>query len=48
MKITEFHTHPLHLPYRNPLKTATNYFDTAIGLLVEAITDTGLRGYGYA
>ena len=48
MKVTEFRTHPLRLPYRNPMKTATNYFDTTAGLLVEAITDKGDRGYGYA
>lgn len=48
MKITQIKTHPLRLPYRNPMKTATNYFDVATGILVEMITDEEHRGYGYA
>ncbi len=48
MKITQIRTHPLRLPYRNPMKTATNYFDVATGILVEMTTDEEHRGYGYA
>jgi L-alanine-DL-glutamate epimerase-like enolase superfamily enzyme len=48
MKIAEIRTHPLRLPYRDPMKTASNYFDMATGLLIEIATDEGLRGYGYA
>ncbi|MBI4529080.1 MAG: mandelate racemase/muconate lactonizing enzyme family protein [Deltaproteobacteria bacterium] len=48
MKITDVRTRPLKLPYKNPLKTAANYFDVATGVLVEIATDEGTRGYGYA
>jgi len=48
VKILSIRTQPLSLPYRNPMKTATNYFAVAQGLLVEIATDAGLTGYGYA
>ena len=48
MKVTQIHTHPLRLPYVILMKTATNYFSVATGLLVEVMTDEGDRGYGYA
>ncbi len=48
MKIAQIRTRPVHLPYLEPLKTASNYFDVAEGLLIEIATDGGERGYGYA
>jgi L-alanine-DL-glutamate epimerase-like enolase superfamily enzyme len=36
------------LPYGKPLVTATNRFVTAHGLLVKAVSEDGLQGYGYA
>ena len=48
MKIATIRTAPLRLPYRDPMKTASNYFAEATGLLVEIATDGGLKGYGYA
>ena len=38
----------MRLPYRDPMKTASNYFAVATGLLVEITSDDGLCGYGYA
>lgn len=48
MKVAQIRTHPVRLPYRTPLKTASNYFEVATGLLVEITTDEGEKGYGYA
>lgn len=48
MKVSQIRTSPVRLPYRKPLKTASNYFEVATGLLVEISTDDGERGYGYA
>jgi L-alanine-DL-glutamate epimerase-like enolase superfamily enzyme len=48
MKIAQLKTRVLELPYRKPLITATNRFSKAQGLLVEAVSDDGLSGFGYA
>ena len=48
VNISHVHAAPLRLPYRDPMKTATNYFAEATGLLIEIRTDEGLKGYGYA
>lgn len=47
-EIANIYTRPLRLPYRSPLKTASNYFAEATGLLVRIETSEGEAGYGYA
>lgn len=47
-KIATFKARVLELPYRKPLITATNRFSRAEGLLVEAISEEGQAGFGYA
>jgi L-alanine-DL-glutamate epimerase-like enolase superfamily enzyme len=47
-KIAKLKTRLIELPYRKPLITATNRFSKAQGLLVEAVSDDGLSGFGYA
>jgi L-Ala-D/L-Glu epimerase len=48
MKIAAIKARVLELPYRKPLITATNRFDKARGVLVEAVSEDGLAGFGYA
>jgi L-alanine-DL-glutamate epimerase-like enolase superfamily enzyme len=48
VKITEIRTTKLEMPYTKPLITATNHFTVARGLLVKAVTDQGVEGYGYS
>jgi len=48
MKIAQIETRTLEMPYTKPLVTATNNFTVARGLLVKAITDAGVEGYGYS
>lgn len=48
MKIAHIETRILEMPYTKPLVTATNYFTVARGLLVKAVTDAGVEGYGYS
>jgi len=48
MKIEGIETSTLEMPYKTPLVTATNKFVVARGVLVKAITDGGVEGYGYA
>jgi L-alanine-DL-glutamate epimerase-like enolase superfamily enzyme len=48
MKIDKVETTVLEMPYTKPLVTATNNFTVARGLLVKAITDRGVEGYGYS
>ena len=48
MKIERIETSPLKLPLKKALVTATNNFVAARGLLVKAVTDDGVEGYGYA
>ncbi len=48
MKIAQIETRTLEMPYTKPLITATNNFTVARGLLVKAVTDAGVEGYGYS
>lgn len=48
MKIEHIETRVLEMRYTKPLVTATNNFTVARGLLVKAVTDEGVEGYGYA
>jgi L-alanine-DL-glutamate epimerase-like enolase superfamily enzyme len=48
MKIAQIETTKLEMPYKKPLVTATNNFTVARGLLVKAVTDAGVEGYGYS
>src|SRR5215467_1494109 len=48
MKISYIETSVLEMPYTKPLVTATNNFTVARGVLVKALTDGGIEGYGYA
>lgn len=48
MKIHRIETTKLEMPYKQPLVTATNNFIVARGLLVKAVTDEGVEGYGYS
>jgi L-alanine-DL-glutamate epimerase-like enolase superfamily enzyme len=48
LKITQIETLTLEMPYKKPLVTATNNFTVARGLLVKAVTDEGVEGYGYS
>lgn len=48
MKVASLSARLLELPYKRPLITASNRFDKARGLLVEAISDKGVVGFGYA
>ena len=48
MKVEDIRNYPIKLPYIIPLKTSTNYFDVTTGLLVEILTNEGLKGYGYS
>lgn len=48
MKIEKIETTKLEMPYKKPLVTATNNFTVARGLLVKAVTDEGVEGYGYS
>jgi L-alanine-DL-glutamate epimerase-like enolase superfamily enzyme len=48
MKIERLETSLLELPYKVPLITATNNFTLARGLLVKAVADSGIEGYGYS
>jgi L-alanine-DL-glutamate epimerase-like enolase superfamily enzyme len=48
MKVEHLETRLLELPYKVPLITATNHFTVARGLLVKAISDRGIEGYGYS
>src|SRR5919106_6378542 len=36
------------MPYKKPLVTATNHFSVARGLLVKAVTNEGVEGFGYS
>jgi L-alanine-DL-glutamate epimerase-like enolase superfamily enzyme len=48
VKITQIETTKLEMTYKKPLVTATNHFTVARGLLVKAVTDEGVEGYGYS
>jgi L-alanine-DL-glutamate epimerase-like enolase superfamily enzyme len=48
VRIKQIETTPLEMPYKKPLVTATNHFSVARGLLVKAVTDQGVEGYGYS
>ena len=48
MKIAQIETRTLEMPYTKPLVTATNHFTVARSLLVKAVTDAGVEGYGYS
>ena len=48
MKINQIETTVLEMPYTKPLVTATNNFTVARGVLVKAVADAGIEGYGYA
>ncbi|HEX2228407.1 MAG TPA: hypothetical protein VHM64_14815, partial [Candidatus Binatia bacterium] len=48
MKIKQIETTKLEMPYKRPLITATNHFSVARGLLVKAVIDGGIQGYGYS
>ena len=48
MKIAQIETRTLEMPYIKPLITATNNFTVAGALLVKAVTDAGVTGYGYS
>jgi len=48
MKIEQIETSVLEMPYTKPLVTATNNFTVARGVLVKAVIDSGVEGYGYA
>jgi L-alanine-DL-glutamate epimerase-like enolase superfamily enzyme len=48
VKIAAIETTKLEMPYTKPLVTATNHFTVARGLLVKAVTDEGVEGYGYS
>jgi L-alanine-DL-glutamate epimerase-like enolase superfamily enzyme len=48
VKIAQIQTTKLEMPYIKPLVTATNNFTVARGLLVKAVTDEGVEGYGYS
>lgn len=47
MKIERLEISSLSLPYKKPLVTATNKFTVANGLVVKAVSDDGIEGYGY-
>jgi L-alanine-DL-glutamate epimerase-like enolase superfamily enzyme len=47
-KIAQIETQILEMPYIRPLVTATNHFSVARGLLVKAVTEGGIEGYGYS
>jgi L-alanine-DL-glutamate epimerase-like enolase superfamily enzyme len=47
LKIEQLEILSLSLPYKKPLVTATNRFTVANGLVIKAISDGGLEGYGY-
>lgn len=47
MKIAAIKICTLDLPYKRPLITATNRFSKAEGLLLEAISEEGTKGFGY-
>jgi L-alanine-DL-glutamate epimerase-like enolase superfamily enzyme len=48
MKIDQLETSVLEMPYTKPLVTATNNFTVARGVLVKAVINSGVEGYGYA
>jgi len=48
MKIAQIETRTLEMPYTKPLVAATNNFTVARGLLVKAVMDAGVEGYGYS
>jgi L-alanine-DL-glutamate epimerase-like enolase superfamily enzyme len=48
MKIAHIETSSLEMPYTKPLVTATNNFTVARGVLVKAVTNDGVEGYGYS
>jgi L-alanine-DL-glutamate epimerase-like enolase superfamily enzyme len=48
VKIEQIETTILEMPYTKPLVTATNNFTIARGVLVKAVIDSGVEGYGYA
>jgi L-Ala-D/L-Glu epimerase len=48
VRIAQIETTKLEMPYKKPLVTATNNFTVARGLLVKAVTDEGVEGYGYS
>jgi L-alanine-DL-glutamate epimerase-like enolase superfamily enzyme len=48
VKVNRIETNTLEMPYKKPLVTATNNFTVARGLLVKAVTDEGVEGYGYS
>lgn len=48
MKIEKIEVTALEMPYTKPLVTATNHFTVARGVLVKALTDGGVEGYGYS
>jgi L-alanine-DL-glutamate epimerase-like enolase superfamily enzyme len=48
VKVDQLETSLLELPYKKPLITATNNFVVARGLLVKAVADNGIEGYGYS
>ncbi len=48
MKIEHIDTSILEMPYKKALITATNHFTVARGVLVKAVTDVGVEGYGYS
>ena len=48
MKIERVETKKLEMPYTKPLVTATDNFTVTRGLLVKAVTDAGVEGYGYS
>ena len=48
MKIAHIETTTLEMPYTKPLVTATNNFTVARGVLVKAVTNDGVEGYGYS
>jgi L-alanine-DL-glutamate epimerase-like enolase superfamily enzyme len=48
VKIKQIETTKLEMPYKKPLITATNHFSVARGLLVKAVIDGGIQGYGYS
>ncbi|HEV8342344.1 MAG TPA: enolase C-terminal domain-like protein [Candidatus Binatia bacterium] len=47
MKIERLEIFSLSLPYKKPLVTATNKFTVANGIVVRAVSDDGVEGYGY-
>jgi L-Ala-D/L-Glu epimerase len=47
LKVEQIEIFPLRLPYKKPLITATNRFTVANGLVIRAVSDDGVEGYGY-